>query len=361
HRALSEAGNSELRVWHLAAAAIVPDEELAAELQHTAERAGTRGGYAARAALLRRSADLTPDDARHAEREGALAEARLMAGDPVEAQKILDGALPRLTSATARCQAQRLEGAIRFAQGNAGESARILASASQALVHDDRMARDTMLLALQAAIWAGPAQTREIARAARVFPPVSSGSASVADLLLEGYSARFTLGHQASVEPLRAAVTALLADDLDPAVGLNSWFALGTAAAGSLWDDQAAFDLSDRWVKMARAAGAFTTLPVALTFHAVSESMAGHFREADTRWALMLEVLTMSSGPGLLGDNSRSSGLLLAYRGQLTEARETGLAQVRESTARGQGGPADIGRYIVAVADLFGGDYAARR
>src|SRR4249920_704177 len=34
HRALSEAGNSELRAWHLAAAAIIPDEELAAELQH---------------------------------------------------------------------------------------------------------------------------------------------------------------------------------------------------------------------------------------------------------------------------------------------------------------------------------------
>jgi hypothetical protein len=65
------------------------------------------------------------------------------------------------------------------------------------------------------------------------------------------------------VEPFRAAVTALLADDLDPAVGLR-WFALGTAAAGSLWDEQATFDLSDRWVKMARAAGAFTTLPVAL-------------------------------------------------------------------------------------------------
>ena len=110
---------------------------------------------------------------------------------------------------------------------------------------------------------------------------------------------------------------------------------------------------------MARAAGAFATLPVALVFHAVSESMAGHFRETDTRWALMLEVLTMSSGPGVLGVNSRSSGLLLAYRGHLTEARATGLAQVRESAARGQGGPADIGRYIIALADLFGGDYAA--
>ena len=119
-------------MWHLAAAAVIPDEELAAELQHTAGRAGTRGGYAARAALLRRAADLTPDDARRAEREVALAEARLMAGDPAGAQDTLGGALPRLTGATARCRAQRLDGAICFAQGHAAEAARILASAARA-------------------------------------------------------------------------------------------------------------------------------------------------------------------------------------------------------------------------------------
>ena len=358
HRALSEAGHPELRMWHLAAAAITPDEELAAELQHMAGRPGTRGGYAARAALLRRSADLTPDDARRAKREVSVAEARLMAGDPAGAQETLGGALPRLTGTTARAVAQRLEGAICFAQGNAAEAARILASAAQAFADDDRMARDTMLMAMQAAISAGPAQTREIARAARVFPAAGEASASVADLLLDGYSARFTLGYQASVQPFRAAVAALLADDLDPAVGLR-WFALGTIAAGSLWDDQATFELSGRWVKMARAAGAFTTLPVALAFSAFSESMAGHFREAGTKWASMLELLSMSSGPGVPGVNSRTNGLQLAYHGHLTEARETGLAQVRESAARGQDGPADTGRYIVAMAGLFGGDYTA--
>ena len=88
----------------------------------------------------------------------ALSEARLMAGDPVGAQDMLGGALPRLTSTTARGRAQRLEGAIRFAQGNAAEAARILASASQALAGDDRMARDTMLMALQAAIWGDDVQ-----------------------------------------------------------------------------------------------------------------------------------------------------------------------------------------------------------
>jgi DNA-binding CsgD family transcriptional regulator len=358
HRVLGEAGDSELRAWHLAAAAIVPDEELAAELQRTAERAAARGGFAGRAALLRRSAELTPDDGRRAEREVALAEATLMAGDPAGAQRVLDGARPRLSSTLASGQAQRLAGAIRFAQGDVATAARILASAAQAFAHDDRLARDTMLAALEAAIWSGPVLAREIALLARALPPVSGPSATVSDLLLEGYSARLTIGYQASVQPFRAAVSALLADDLDPAVGLR-WFPLGTAAAGSLWDDKATLELSDRWVNMARAAGAFATVPLALAFHTVSDAMTGHFREADARWATMLEVLTDCRGPGVPSVNSRGNGVVLAYRGSLTEARATGIAQVRESTDRGQGWWADMGRYITVMADLFGGDCAA--
>jgi DNA-binding CsgD family transcriptional regulator len=357
HRTLGEAGDSELRSWHLAAAAVVPDEKLAAELQRTAERAAARGGYAARAALLRRSADLTPDDARRAEREVALAEATLMAGNPVKAQTVLDAAQPRVTSALARSQAQWLGGAVRFARGDAAGAARVLASAAQAFTHDDRLARDTMLGALEAATWSGPELTREIASLARAFLPVPGAPPSVSDLLLEGYSARFTLGYQASVRPLRAAVTALLADDLDPAVGLR-WFALGTAAAGSLWDDRATFDLSERWVNTTRVTGAFTTLPVALAFQAMSDAMGGRFREADASWATMLEVLTMSHGLGVLGVSSRSNGVVLAYRGNLAEARAMGLGLVRESVGRGQGRAADVGRYIAAMADLFDGDYA---
>ncbi|MFD4508279.1 AAA family ATPase [Streptomyces sp. NPDC058457] len=358
HQVLGEVGNPELRAWHLSAAATAPDEELAAELQRAAERAAARGGYAARAALLRRSADLTPDDGQRVLREIALAEATLMAGDPPGAQAVLDTAVPRLTNPVARGFAQALEGMIRFAQGEAAQAARILAGAARAFAHDDRLARDTMLGALEAAIWSGPVLTREIARLASAFPPVPHASATIGDLLLEGFTARFTVGYRASVQPFRAAVAALLADDLDPAVGLR-WFSLGAAAAGSLWDDKGTYDISDRWATLARAVGAFTTLPVALAFHAVSDAMAGHFREADTRWGGVLEVLTVSPGPAVLGTHSRSNGVVHAYRGRLAEARETGLAQVSESTARSQGGPADIGRYIAAMADLFAGDHEA--
>ena len=355
HRLLGETDESELRWWHLAAATIAPDEELAAELQRTAERSAARGGCATRAALLRRSAELTPDDGRRAEREVALAEATLMAGDPVEARAVLDVAEPRLTSA-ADGRTRQLAGAIRFAQGDAATAARMLASAAREFPDDARLARDTMLGALEAAIWSGPALTREVARQARALPP-ARGAPSVSDLLLEGFGARFAVGYQASVQPLRGAVTMLLADNADPAD--LRWFALGYTAAGSLWDDRAVFALTDRWISAARATGAFTTLPVALGFRSVSAARAGRLREADATWASMLEVLNLSQGLGALGLKGRGNGLALAYRGDLAEARVTGLAVLREAGGRGLGQPAEIGRYIAVLADLFGGEYPA--
>src|SRR6266702_4556152 len=98
--AAADPGGERDQLWRAAAqAGIDPD-------------AAAGGGYAARAALLRRAADLTPDDGRRAEREVALAEATLMAGDPAAAQTVLDVALPRLTHVMARGQAHGLEGAI---------------------------------------------------------------------------------------------------------------------------------------------------------------------------------------------------------------------------------------------------------
>ncbi len=106
HAALAEAASSESdldqRTWHRAAAAIVPDEELATELEHAADRARARGGYAAAAALLRRSAELTPGDGARAEREVALADAELRAGHAEQARELVGAAIPRLTDDVAR-------------------------------------------------------------------------------------------------------------------------------------------------------------------------------------------------------------------------------------------------------------------
>ncbi|MGW1072275.1 AAA family ATPase [Streptomyces sp. NPDC002537] len=61
-RALAEAGEDadELRAWHLAYACDGPDEEVAALLAGSADRAWARGGCASAAQILRRAAELSP-------------------------------------------------------------------------------------------------------------------------------------------------------------------------------------------------------------------------------------------------------------------------------------------------------------
>jgi len=362
HLALADASSSgpeqHIRAWHLGKATTVPDEGVAAELERTADRARGRGGYLAQAALLRRSIELTPDDGRRAQREVALAEAEFISGRPDAARDLVERSRPRLASDDLRAQVTRLTGEILFAQGKPTEAAAVLANAAEALGPATEAARDTIYEAFLAALWAGPAQRRTIATVARSFPRPAAPAPTVSDLLLDGFAARYTLGYAEAAGPLRAAITALLTDDLDPATGLRC-FELGAAAAGSLWDDQALHDISERWARTARMLGALTVLPVTLRFLATSAWMAGRFDEADARLAEMNEVIAAMRSPAIYGIDSRGAGLLLAYRGHTVEARAAGVAQIHESTARGQRLIADQGWYIVEVADLCAGDYEA--
>ena len=96
HAALAEATDPQLdpdrRAWHRAYAAGAADEEVAAELIGSADRAQRRGGVAAAAAFWERAVALTPDPGRRATRALVAAEAKYAAGDFVAAQNLLAAA-----------------------------------------------------------------------------------------------------------------------------------------------------------------------------------------------------------------------------------------------------------------------------
>ena len=70
HRQLAAAlpDQPDRQAWHLAAATLQPDEELASRLETTADQARRRGGVTAAAAAMERAAELSPDPSDQARR-----------------------------------------------------------------------------------------------------------------------------------------------------------------------------------------------------------------------------------------------------------------------------------------------------
>jgi DNA-binding CsgD family transcriptional regulator len=348
-------GQSDLRAWHQGAAATGPDEQVAAALEQAAWRAHDRGGIGAAAALVGRSIELSADDGRRAARELMLAAAKLKTGQADAAQDLVEGALPRLSDPQAQVQAERLRGEIMFIRGDAAESATVLAGLARRLGPAQPEARLAMAAAMRASLWAGTAEARKLAAASMAFQRPVQSEATVADWLLEGFAARYALGYAASIAPLRAALGGLRSANLAPLTGLQ-WSGLGTFAAGSLWDDSLP-DVAGAWLRAARAEGALTLIPAALALRAVGDCLTGRLTDAADRCAEMREIMAVGGMGPVPGVDGLSEGLVLLYTGRVAEAREAASARVREATALGHGGVADISRAIVAIADVWTGDY----
>ena len=160
HQALAEATDPAVdpdrRAWHRAQATSRPDEDVAADLELSAGRAQARGGFAAAAAFMERSTELTVDPARRAGRALAAAEAKRQAGAVDAALRLADVAERGPLDDIQRAQLDLLRAQISFASDRGSDAPSLLLKAAQRLERlDVRRARETYLDALTAAISAG--------------------------------------------------------------------------------------------------------------------------------------------------------------------------------------------------------------
>jgi DNA-binding CsgD family transcriptional regulator len=349
HRVLADATDPQIdpdrRAWHRAQAAFMPDEQVASDLEHSAAQAHARGGFAAAAAFLARAAALTPEPLRRVRRSLVAAQTKFQAGALDDALALLSsvnvGALGDLDRA--RVELIRAQVAFVFTHGT-DAPAELLAAAHRLAPLSPKLASETYLEALSAALFAGRlarpgARSIDVAMAAKAarLPPNLRGP----DLLREGLAAFFCESYEASVPILRQAQDVF---DISgtPASEQLRWRWLQSISSIHLWDDAHWKAISERHVQIARESGALGELPLALSMRVYAHLFAG---ELTTAALLVDEIRAATEATGANLTPYGEVGFA-ALRGREPEA----ISLIEESRAdamqRGEG----IGLAVIAWA-----------
>ncbi|WP_138731543.1 helix-turn-helix transcriptional regulator [Modestobacter excelsi] len=323
HGALADVTDPDLdpdrRAWHRARAAVGTDEEVACDLERSADRALSHGGLAAAAAFLELAATLTPDPARRAQRALVAAQGKVNAGAFDDASALLSMAEVGPVGEAERARMELLQAQMAFAANRGNEALPLLLAAARRFEPlDPQVARDTYLDALSAALFAGRLAAgpgaREVAEAVRESPPPEAPRKDA--LLLEGLAVMFTDGYTPAAPVLDGAVHAFITEELSMDEALRSaWLAAATAA--SLWDDASWDALTRRHLDLVREAGALSALPLAL----------------NTRVVVLLFTGDLSAGTSLVEE---AGAAVEATKSSLVPYGEVGLLALRGDAGRAE-------------------------
>lgn len=352
HQALAAVTDSQAdpdrRAWHAASAAAGPDDTVAAELEVSAGRAQKRGGIAAAAAFLERSAVLTLDPQLRGSRAIAAAQAKREAAAPEAAYALLAIADTAPLTALQQAQVARMRAQMDFVRSRAGAAAaptvgvagaQLLSAATTLDGLDDELARDTYLEALTAAMYAGrlgaPTLLSEVATAGAAAVGRATDPARPADLLLRGMTARIIDGPGAGSADLRAALELWNAEAQQSPTRQLFWpFPIAQeSAAHEMWDDQVLERIATGILRRARDAGALAALPPALGYRAGVHFYRGQFSSAAR---LIEESASITAAMGYAPVRYHSLNLA-AWSGVADDAVDIIEAAAADGAARGEG------------------------
>jgi DNA-binding CsgD family transcriptional regulator/tetratricopeptide (TPR) repeat protein len=350
HAALAEAtdpqADPDRRAWHRAQAAAGPDEDVAAELEHSAGRAQARGGMAAAAAFLERSVALTADPARHAERILVAAQASMQAGAFGKALDLLATAEAGPLDEFQSARVDLLRGHVTFASGLVSDAPPLLLKAARRLEPFDlELARETYLTAWRAAGMAGhlagASVLVEICRAARALPP-PPGDPRPLHVLLDGLALLGTDGRAAATPTLQRAAEALAGI---PVEDVLRWGWMAADASALVWDFEGVCAISARQVQLARDAGALAQLPIHLSALALARAWIGDFAGAA---ALVAEIDSVAAATGNRFPPYMALRLW-AMQGWEAEASAAIASAIGQAAAGGRGMAATTAYWAAAV------------
>jgi len=277
HRRIAAASEDPERSWQLSLAAEAPDESLAGGLERIGRTAGRRGAPATGAAVLERSARLTPDADTAAHRSIAAASMALIAGQPARARGLLDTLLPKIEDPGRCADVQLLRGIAIYQSGRPHEACALLEAEAEAIAASDP-GRASALLTQACVAMLGPGPMSRVAiLAGRAGDLAPEGAGMIPAVI--GAEVMVSLGqHRRARELLDENETALrLWDPTAPGHEV-----LAVAGLCRLWlgDYDEALTGLTRLIEADRSAGADSVLAAPLAILATL-----HLRRGDLRLA----------------------------------------------------------------------------
>jgi ATP/maltotriose-dependent transcriptional regulator MalT len=296
------------------------------------------------------------DPGKRAQRALAAAITQFQAGGFEATVELLDLADAGPLDELERAHISLLRAQLAFVLNRGGEAPLLLlGAAAQFEPIEPRLARETYLDAFAAATFAGRAASPggtvlDVARAAAAAPE-PPGPAEATDWLLAGLAANFNEGYASAVPHLRQAL-ASFGTAASPAQELR-WLWLMSLAALHLWDDEQWLLLSSRYLNLARAAGALSEMPLALSTRAMVLLFAGDLSAAASLVEEQ-EAITGATGSQLA---PYSAMCLAAMRGQRTAAEHLIEVTNRDALAKGEGISIAVAEWTRALLHNGQGEY----
>ena len=322
HRALASAlpdRDIDRRAWHLAAAALGPDDGAAAALQQAGARARARSAYASAAGAFERGGRLATGAAQRALMLWEAAESAWLAGVPQRALELLGEARAETHDEVLLVKIDHLAGSVALGDGRVAEAHRTLSSAAERAEPEDA----AMILseAALSSFYAGnPRQMIETAqRALQRLDTGGSTRARFMATIVAGMASILGGNAEAGAESIHEAVTLAESSlDVRDDPRLLPWLVLGPLF---LRESAAGRSLIERALHDARARAALGVLPTLLAFIGRDQATSDRWQVADSTYTEAVALARETGQQGVVVFGLAGLCWLDARRGRETECR----------------------------------------